>query len=194
MGRKHHSKANNEDAQLQAVQNRDIHQRLNFLYQASTYLAQCASNQLIARPSIAKSADAHMSEVEPPGNGKYGRRKGKNARNANRRHRKSLSLADLARSYIDSMHGVSTRTVTRIDPAVKRSLCKGCDAALIPGTLSCRTRILRTSKLSHIVLVNITCTQAACDLYPVWHLAHNTMPTSGSRHFRSGDHRDECGS
>lgn len=79
-----------EDAQAQLVQNRDILQRLNFLYQASAYLAH-------ASPPDAARAPASTSR----------------ARNA-ARHRHTLSLHDLSRAYTQSMRAVGLRTVTRM--------------------------------------------------------------------------------
>ncbi|EJD52829.1 Rpr2-domain-containing protein [Auricularia subglabra TFB-10046 SS5] len=134
MARKQRQGAGGEDAQAQVVQNRDTLQRLNFLLQASTYLA---------------SAPAPTTAPDPaPSDNR------KRARNASRR-RRTLNLHDLSRAYAQDIRAVGSRTVTRIDPAVKRAICKGCGTVLIPGSTS-QVRILPSSTHRHVTRTKCT--------------------------------------
>ncbi|KAJ3076169.1 Ribonuclease P protein subunit p21 [Podochytrium sp. JEL0797] len=45
----------------------------------------------------------------------------------------SRATGSLARFYSRCMKQVASRMVLRMDPAVKRSICKQCDSILIPG-------------------------------------------------------------
>ncbi len=52
------------------------------------------------------------------------------------RIRKLLSMAKdnpLQKRYVKLAKKISTRTRTRIPPKLKRQICKGCNAILIPG-------------------------------------------------------------
>ncbi|CAG8716517.1 8589_t:CDS:2 [Dentiscutata erythropus] len=50
------------------------------------------------------------------------------------------SLIPLSRFYISTMKSIGTKQVLRIDPSIKRTLCKKCESVLIPGVTS-RIRI-----------------------------------------------------
>ncbi|TFK53537.1 Rpr2-domain-containing protein [Heliocybe sulcata] len=60
-----------------------------------------------------------------------------------------------ARAYVDSMRTVGQRTVVKLDPSVKRTLCRSCNLILIPGTTA-TVRI--KSSPSHEHVVTYTCT------------------------------------
>ncbi|KZV93399.1 Rpr2-domain-containing protein [Exidia glandulosa HHB12029] len=129
MGKKQRPQTGGEEAQAQNVQNRDIIQRLNFLYQASVHLAHASTSTSTTTPDAPSASNR--------------------ARNASRR-RQTLSLHDLSRSYAQTMRAVGARTVTRIDPAVKRSLCKGCASVLLPGTTA-HVRVATSRSHEHAV-------------------------------------------
>ncbi|KAJ8518606.1 hypothetical protein ONZ45_g4362 [Pleurotus djamor] len=98
-------KSKDEAPNPQAVVNRDIIQRMNFLYQASGYLASI--NQL-SRPDVSKSES--KAKTKP-----------------------RLDASHISSDYIEMMK----------DPAVKRTICKGCNSLLRPGiTASVRVRTL----------------------------------------------------
>ncbi|KAK0438336.1 RNAse P Rpr2/Rpp21/SNM1 subunit domain-containing protein [Desarmillaria tabescens] len=100
------------------VPNRDIIQRLNFLYQASVYL----------------------NGVSPP----------------QKRKQKRVTTSDLSRSYVSSMKIVGQKTTVKMDPSIKRTICKGCDTVLVPGsTVSIRVK----KSPSHGHLMVYTCTR-----------------------------------
>lgn len=126
-----------------SVANRDILQRMSFLYQASNYLNSISSSA---------SLEPTSKEQTPP--------LPDSAKKA--RKRKSTSTSDLSRSYIGAMKAIGQKTVVKMyvtclrmlstslwtliikwyrDPAVKRTLCKGCGTILISGsTATVRTK------------------------------------------------------
>ncbi|RPD57517.1 Rpr2-domain-containing protein [Lentinus tigrinus ALCF2SS1-7] len=125
-------------ANLHSVANRDIIQRINFLYQASTYL------NTISSPAASSSSNA---PAQPP--------KGKSKKKNTIRHPKST--AELSRCYIGSMRIVGQKAMVRMDPSIKRTLCKQCDTVLIPGsTASVRVRPL-SSHGHAVVYICMTC-------------------------------------
>ncbi|KAJ3761951.1 RNAse P Rpr2/Rpp21/SNM1 subunit domain-containing protein [Lentinula raphanica] len=116
-----------------SVSNRDVMQRLNFLYQASVYLNNVHSSSTL-EPSVSTSGSIPTS-------------KGKK--------RRCMDLNDLSRNYIETMRGVGTRTTVQLDPSVKRTLCKGCNTVLVPGsTATVRTKTSST----HTHIMVYTCT------------------------------------
>ncbi|KAK0201592.1 RNAse P Rpr2/Rpp21/SNM1 subunit domain-containing protein [Desarmillaria ectypa] len=111
-------KSKDEVPNPNSVPNRDIIQRLNFLYQASVYLNGVTSQS-------------------PP-------------------QRKRVTTSDLSRSYVSSMKIVGKKTTVKMDPSVKRTICKGCDTILVPGsTVSIRVK----KSQSHGHLMVYTCTR-----------------------------------
>ncbi|KAG1826479.1 RNAse P Rpr2/Rpp21/SNM1 subunit domain-containing protein [Suillus variegatus] len=113
------------------VGNRDIIQRLNFLYQASVLL-----NGMAAGPSQVPSSNCETSDTQNP---------------PKTRQKRVVSTADLSRSYIDTMKVVGQKTNVKIDPTVKRVICKGCHIVLIPGASSI-LRVKNSKSHGHIVI------------------------------------------
>jgi ribonuclease P protein subunit RPR2 len=56
-----------------------------------------------------------------------------------------LSTTNLSRFYLNHLRSVAKKSVIRLDPSIKRTICKRCDALLIPG-VSCEHRIENKSK------------------------------------------------
>ncbi|KAG2358478.1 RNAse P Rpr2/Rpp21/SNM1 subunit domain-containing protein [Suillus spraguei] len=114
------------------VGNRDIIQRLNFLYQASVLL-----NGMTAGPSSQIPFDTCESNdtQSPP----------------RKRQKRVVSTADLSRSYVDTMKIVGQKTNVKIDPTVKRVICKGCHIVLLPGASS-TVRVKNSKSHGHIVV------------------------------------------
>ncbi|KIJ39862.1 hypothetical protein M422DRAFT_174598 [Sphaerobolus stellatus SS14] len=123
----------NEAPRPNSVTNREIYQRMNFLYQASSYLksieAVTASNNEV---------DGH----EP----------------TQKQKRRRIAVGDLGSSYVRSMRAVGNKSVTKMDPNVKRTLCGSCDTVLLPG-VTASVRVKGTSGRSNKVLY--TC--LSCD-------------------------------
>ncbi|KAJ1960348.1 Ribonuclease P protein subunit p21 [Dispira parvispora] len=51
-------------------------------------------------------------------------------------------LVPLARFYCRTMKKIAQRSVTRLDPSIKRSICQRCEALLMPG-ITCQPRLVR---------------------------------------------------
>ncbi|KAG9048755.1 hypothetical protein FS837_012118 [Tulasnella sp. UAMH 9824] len=126
MGKK--QRANNEEGPTPGpVKDKDTMQRLNFLYQTSVYLAQVAGSDPGPSTSKTNEEKAELSAPEP--------RTGRN------------SIMDLSRHHLRTMKAIGAKSVLRMDPSVKRTICKGCQAVLIPGvTAKVRTKSSRTHK------------------------------------------------
>ncbi|KAH8119363.1 Rpr2-domain-containing protein [Phellopilus nigrolimitatus] len=157
------AKKNKDDApNPNSIPNRDIIQRLNFLYQASTYLNGLGASQPQAGPSNAppeaakndKGAKQEGSEKLQE-NADDGTQKGIKSSDTRKRPGKRKATAhDLARSYVKSMKIIGQKTNVKMDPSVKRTLCKGCNTVLMPGV----TAKVRVKPLpSHGHAVNYTC-------------------------------------
>ncbi|KAJ8095031.1 hypothetical protein PM082_010249 [Marasmius tenuissimus] len=134
-------KDKNEAPNPNAVANRDIIHRLNFLYQASVYL----NGMDISEPPTSSQATDGEQDVK---------------RKSRKRKCRRVGVKDLAKSYIDTMKVVGTKTTVRMfisscrDPSVKRTICKGCNVVLVPGsTASVRTK----SSASHGHTMTYTC-------------------------------------
>ncbi|KAL5523807.1 hypothetical protein ACEPAG_7980 [Sanghuangporus baumii] len=139
-----------------SIPNRDIMQRLNFLYQASSYLNGLGVVHSTSGPSNvavhSKTEDVEdRTGKERPSSAKtkemtYGMRKWSGQRKA--------TAYDLARSYVKSMKVIGQKTNVKMDPSVKRTMCKGCNMLLMPGV----TAKVRVKPLpSHGHAVSYTC-------------------------------------
>ncbi|KNZ80250.1 Ribonuclease P protein subunit rpr2 [Termitomyces sp. J132] len=130
------------------VANRDIIQRLNFLYQASVYLNTLPSSQRSTASSSSTNASPNTKFNTP-----------KDVKTARKRRNKSLrnvtTASELSRSYIATMKSVGQKTTVKIDPGVKRTLCKGCNLTLIPGATA-TVRVKKSPSHGHIMVY--TCT------------------------------------
>jgi len=146
------------------IANRDILQRLNFLYQASVYMEsisrQCSnvvdtgagpSGSISGLPVGATAVgDAGQSTALLS---KAAKRKG----NREQRKRRVIRAADIGQGYVRAMRLIGQKATVKMwvssivictlldncylrDPTVKRTLCKGCDTVLIPG-LSATVRV-----------------------------------------------------
>ncbi|KAI8057003.1 RNAse P Rpr2/Rpp21/SNM1 subunit domain-containing protein [Syncephalis plumigaleata] len=111
------------------LQNAEEFQRMNFLYQAAALM------------TAATTGRSRSSSDIPPCN----RSKRKTAKSrphpspATRQRLGNVNdpthppLAGLGRFYVSSLRTVARRNVLRIDPTLKRSLCRRCDSLLLPG-------------------------------------------------------------
>lgn len=144
------------------IVNRDILQRLNFLYQASVYLE-----------SISRCGGSVDTGAGPPGSnsgpeaataeGKAGQsiaplsKVDKRKRYREQRKGRVIRAADIGQGYVRAMRLIGKKTTVKMwvlsiiylyatdictvrDPTVKRTLCRGCDTVLIPG-LSATVRV-----------------------------------------------------
>ncbi|KAL0572066.1 hypothetical protein V5O48_009884 [Marasmius crinis-equi] len=143
-------KDKNEAPNPNAVANRDIIHRLNFLYQASVYLNGMDQSH---HSSSAQSEPEPSASTSTPMNMNISEEQRTESRKKRRKPRK-IGIKDLARSYIDTMKVVGTKTTVRMDPSIKRTLCKGCNTVLVPGsTASVRVK----SSPTHGHIITYTC-------------------------------------
>ncbi|KAJ7085848.1 RNAse P Rpr2/Rpp21/SNM1 subunit domain-containing protein [Mycena crocata] len=105
------------------IVNKDVMQRLNFMYQASVYLSG-------------------VLPMSPPTSAAPQKRKKKS---------RKMTVHDLSKSYIDSMKVVANKTMVKMDPAVKRTLCNGCNTVLVPGSTAF-VRVKSSKVHGHIML------------------------------------------
>ncbi|KAI0298579.1 RNAse P Rpr2/Rpp21/SNM1 subunit domain-containing protein [Russula brevipes] len=120
MGKKNKGEAPNPSN----IANRDILQRLNFLYQASVYLGSIS-------PAPLSMAAGRKHD--------RGRRKGR-----------VIHAADIGQGYVRAMRLIGQKATVKMDPTVKRTLCRGCDTVLIPG-LSATVRVNRSATHRHVI-------------------------------------------
>lgn len=148
------------------VQNSEVFQRLNFLHQAAHYLATATSfpEELRGKePSLAPeirqkpaSPTEGRSETHPPPKRKLF------PKDAKLRKRTSvyfqpidnLPMVGLSRILSKSMKVIAKKAVMRMDPSVKRNICRSCHLLLLPGYTS-STRLLSSG--SHRHKVKIAC-------------------------------------
>ncbi|GLB36969.1 putative rpr2-domain-containing protein [Lyophyllum shimeji] len=132
-----------------SVANRDIIQRLNFLYQASVYLNTVPSD----RPegvSDALAGSSTSQNVTTSGLDKQQKR-GKKEKGRKNAVKRAVTASDLARTYVATMKSVGQKTTVKIDPAVKRTLCKGCNMTLVPGATA-SVRVKNSPVHGHIMV------------------------------------------
>lgn len=114
------------------VQHREIYQRMNFLYQAATLMTTTITsntndNRKRGRHSVI--SDRNMSSGTDFDNNDTSNGKGGGSD-------KSDGLIPLGRFYVNTMKTIGTKQVLRIDPSIKRNLCRRCDTLLLPGVTS----------------------------------------------------------
>ncbi|KAK9468340.1 RNAse P Rpr2/Rpp21/SNM1 subunit domain-containing protein [Lipomyces arxii] len=70
----------------------------------------------------------------------------------------SAPTAPLSRFYASQMRSVARKNVIRLDPSIKRTVCKRCDSVLIPGS-TCAVAIENESrdKVAHADVLTHTC-------------------------------------
>ncbi|KAH9961315.1 RNAse P, Rpr2/Rpp21 subunit, partial [Russula dissimulans] len=142
------------------IANRDILQRLNFLYQASVYM------ESISRQSsnfVDAGAGPSESDSGPPVGattlGKAGPSIARPSKAAKRKgdreqgKRRVICAADIGQGYVRTMRLIGQKATVKMDPTVKRTLCKGCDTVLIPG-LSATVRVNSACTHRHVIMTN----------------------------------------
>ncbi|KAJ7187924.1 RNAse P, Rpr2/Rpp21 subunit, partial [Mycena filopes] len=108
------------------IANRDVMQRLNFMYQASVYLSG-----VLPVPEAPKTVQKRAKKS------------------------RKMDVHDLSKFYINSMKTVANKTMVKMDPAVKRTLCNGCNIVLVPGSTA--TVRVKSSK-THGHVMHYRCT------------------------------------
>ncbi|GAA5863932.1 hypothetical protein JCM3774_004422 [Rhodotorula dairenensis] len=160
------------------VQTRESLQRISYLVQASVLLRslvdphpvapeqartdrQTGSNAATGGLSAGKAAAAEhapsslTTRTQSTTNAADPTRSDKQAGHKRRKMSSRAALAPISDHLAGQMTAVAKKATVRIDPALKRVVCKCCDAALIPGLTS--TVRVKPSK-AHAHLLVYTCT------------------------------------
>ncbi|KAG8934698.1 hypothetical protein FRC02_009400 [Tulasnella sp. 418] len=133
-----------------SAHNRDLMQRVNFLYQTSIYLANIAPTQLSLGSSSTEAKLTAHSDKQTEQSNKEGKRDAETGALDNARE----GLVSLAQHHASSIRVICNKAVMRMDPSIKRTICRGCQNILIPGATS-TVRIKKSS--SHGNAVQIRC-------------------------------------
>ncbi|GAA5826571.1 hypothetical protein JCM11251_002434 [Rhodosporidiobolus azoricus] len=164
-------KAPSEPTPSTNVPNRDAHQRLNYLYQASILLSTVLPSQRpikapVRRTRKGKERSIEQGESEQRDEGgevdEQDRGEGTSARPLKQeamrqpRQRKPSkkttdALKPVSRRLAKEMADVAKKATIRMDPNVKRTKCKGCGAVLIPGLTSSHPVLTPTSSFTSAI-------------------------------------------
>ncbi len=174
------------------LQQKHIHSRISYLFQAATYLAEtgskaqkCRSNHEVDdRTANKHSEDSAMSEatsrqsphVAPPSQDKQ--EDGPTTAEAGSAPR--IQDIGLSRQLFAHLRAVSLKSQIRISPKIKHSICKRCDQLLVPGS-SVTTYVenkSRNGKKPWADVLVMTC--MACK-------TSKRFPVGAKRQFRRGE-------
>ncbi|KLO18402.1 Rpr2-domain-containing protein [Schizopora paradoxa] len=171
----------------EAVPNRDILQRLNFLYQASFYLtelsASTSSQQFDQRVSscTGKRKQKRASSIHedlPVNQEQTAQVKNLDIQSASepmqvdheplqrrrdhkRKSRKDVkSSSHISRAYLKSMRIIGQKTMVRLDPDVKRTICRGCNSLMLPGVTANVRSKARSPRIHNISYICKTCSSS----------------------------------
>ncbi|KAL7424643.1 Ribonuclease P protein subunit p21 [Cryptotrichosporon argae] len=128
---------------LPPVLNRDVLQRYNFTYQSSVYLSALGTSSAGAGPS----ARAPVALPHPAAAQGRQRRAG---------DAPGVDFAALARGNMRASGRMINHCQVKCDPSVKRTVCKGCAAVLVPG-LTSRVRVRTKHRTPTLVYTCTTC-------------------------------------
>ncbi|CAH7688775.1 RNAse P Rpr2/Rpp21/SNM1 subunit domain-containing protein [Phakopsora pachyrhizi] len=139
----------NHSNQLQpnpnSVQNRDVFQRMNFMYQASHLLSSFKKGIEKDEGSVGNHRDS------------CGLKRREDC--SQKTCLKGLKMVELSRSMSKSIRIVAKKSVLRLDPSIKRTICRSCDLILIPGRTS-STRLIRSGP--DLFKLKVTCLGCGC--------------------------------
>ncbi|RIA91792.1 RNAse P Rpr2/Rpp21/SNM1 subunit domain-containing protein [Glomus cerebriforme] len=130
-------KKKEKNSEPRFIQHRELYQRMNFLYQAATLMTTITtsipqtpnSTQL----SLLHSCSEQDQVLQQKEQSKL-TRSNDTTNSINLDNTKNL--ASLGRFYVNTMKTIGTKQVLRIDPSIKRTLCKRCESILLPGVTS----------------------------------------------------------
>ncbi|KAI9572279.1 RNAse P Rpr2/Rpp21/SNM1 subunit domain-containing protein [Boletus coccyginus] len=147
---KNKDKDKDETPNPTSVTNRDILQRLNFLL---------SSQRPSERPRTPRFHPRRRRTVDVRTGTKEGDPPSRTTKSQRKRRRRVVSFEELSRSYVETMKNVGKKTNVKIDPSVKRRICKRCSAPLVPGT-SATVRVKDSTSHGHLVSYRCHCCQA----------------------------------
>ncbi|EHK43035.1 hypothetical protein TRIATDRAFT_170174, partial [Trichoderma atroviride IMI 206040] len=117
------------------IQNRHIYSRASYLYQAASYLANCA-HQTKKSTRTEDNQDDTKKDEQPAAVDGDGFTHSKQERKA---------IINLSHQVISDMRSVSLKAQIRQAPAIKQTVCKYCDAVQIEGK-TCHSTVENRSK------------------------------------------------
>ncbi|MBW0552461.1 hypothetical protein O181_092176 [Austropuccinia psidii MF-1] len=133
-----------------SVPNRDVLQRLNFLHQAANYLATVTRDVSVRQANRAPNEAERFKKLR----GRKKRFRMVDSKDLSFHGLANLPLIGLSRTLTKTMKVVSKKAVVRMDPTVKRTICRSCHLLLIPGQTA-TTRVLASRP--HVHKVATTC-------------------------------------
>jgi ribonuclease P protein subunit RPR2 len=124
---------------------------MNFLYQAATLMTTITANMPQQLPSNSTTSTfQHSSSFSAKEQEVLQQEQSKLTSSNTTNLNNTKNLAPLGRFYINTMKTIGTKQVLRVDPSIKRTLCKRCETILLPGVTS-RVRVKCKSLLSNIL-------------------------------------------
>jgi len=124
-------KRKEKNSEPRLIQHREIYQRMNFLYQAATLMTTITANiSPPPSPTTSTTSTSQQPSVSVQ----------EQVLQQEELSIKPVNLASLGRFYVNTMKTIGTKQVLRIDPSIKRTICKRCETILLPGATS-RIRI-----------------------------------------------------
>ena len=122
------------------IQHREIYQRMNFLYQAATLMTTITANIPQSPQTTSKSQSPPLHSVSEQEQTLLQQQQEQFKLTRNHTKTNTTNLVPLGRFYVNTMKTIGTKQVLRIDPSIKRTICKRCETILLPGVTS-RIRI-----------------------------------------------------
>ncbi|KAI9591140.1 RNAse P Rpr2/Rpp21/SNM1 subunit domain-containing protein [Syncephalis fuscata] len=118
-----------KEKQARPLQNAEEFQRMNFLYQAASLMtAAVVPERRIADDTAPGHLPKRKTRKSKPRPSQATKQAIKDVNNPTR-----PALAGLGRFYVSSLKTIAKRNVLRLDPTLKRALCRRCDTLLLPG-------------------------------------------------------------
>ncbi|ORY29760.1 RNAse P Rpr2/Rpp21/SNM1 subunit domain-domain-containing protein [Naematelia encephala] len=121
------------------VINRDLLHRLNYTYQASIFLQQlgAASSSSSTSPVLDRKGKGKSKEID-----------------AEEDEESNVDFASLARQGMQGARKMGVHNQMKLDPSLKRTVCKSCSAILVPGLTS---RVRNRPNKNHFIITHHTC-------------------------------------
>lgn len=125
----------------QSVPNKQIHNRVSYLYQAATFLATTdnATRSPVGERYESchnRSSGRYNVEIDATQQEKFQAYPAPNGSRGAQNSDQSTFLMTDERHFISNLRLVAQKSQIRLNPALKRSFCKTCDSLLVPGTTS----------------------------------------------------------
>ncbi|KAM0259227.1 hypothetical protein ACHAQJ_003432 [Trichoderma viride] len=124
------------------IQNRHIYTRASYLYQAASYLANCAQQTKGETKPENTQHDGNASSALKKDVSSSSTAHGDEFAHSNQERK---VIINLSHQVISDMRSVSLKAQIRQSPAIKQTICKYCDAVQIEGK-TCHSTVENLSK------------------------------------------------